>query len=100
MTYLGDWGVLPHDAIPATATEDALVEHVAGEPSATAIWVDFKRKIDALVEFLRPSDWACSQDICLQTWYACILFDEAAPSMILANRKLFQAPATWVDLGH
>ena len=32
--------------------------------------------------------------------HRCILFDEATPSMVVANRKLFQAPATWVDLGH
>ena len=29
-----------------------------------------------------------------------VLFDEAAPAMVAANRKLFQAPAAWVDLGH
>ena len=29
-----------------------------------------------------------------------VLFDEASPEMVLKNRKLFQAPATLVDLGH
>lgn len=32
--------------------------------------------------------------------HRCILFDEASPELVLANKKLFQAPATWVDLGH
>ena len=68
LTYQGDWGVLPHDGVPATATADALVEYVAGEPSATALWAEFKGKVDALVAFLRPNDWACSQEICMQTW--------------------------------
>ena len=29
-----------------------------------------------------------------------VLFDEAPPSLVAANRKLFQAPCCWVDLGH
>lgn len=29
-----------------------------------------------------------------------VLFDEASPEMVLKNRKLFQAPAALVDLGH
>ena len=29
-----------------------------------------------------------------------VLFDEAPPSLVAQNRKLFQAPCCWVDLGH
>lgn len=29
-----------------------------------------------------------------------VLFDEAQPVMVASNRKVFQAPAAWVDLGH
>jgi hypothetical protein len=29
-----------------------------------------------------------------------VLFDEAPPSLVAANRKLFQAPCCWVDRGH
>ena len=29
-----------------------------------------------------------------------VLFDEASVKMVLGSRKLFQAPACWVDLGH
>jgi len=29
-----------------------------------------------------------------------VLFDEAPASLVAANRKLFQAPCCWVDLGH
>ena len=29
-----------------------------------------------------------------------VLFDEAPPSLVASNRKLFQAPCCWVDLGH
>ena len=29
-----------------------------------------------------------------------MLFDEAQAAMVASNRKLFQAPAAWVDLGH
>ena len=30
----------------------------------------------------------------------CVLFDEGTMGMVLSNRKLFQAPASWVDFGH
>ena len=30
----------------------------------------------------------------------CVLFDEGTLGMVLSNRKLFQAPASWVDFGH
>ena len=30
----------------------------------------------------------------------CVLFDEASASLVLSNRKIFQAPPGWVDLGH
>ena len=29
-----------------------------------------------------------------------VLFDEASPELVLKNRKLFQAPAALIDLGH
>ena len=29
-----------------------------------------------------------------------VLFDEASVELVLENRKLFQAPACWIDLGH
>ena len=29
-----------------------------------------------------------------------VLCDEASPSLVLANRKLFQCPPCWIDLGH
>ena len=31
--------------------------------------------------------------------HRCILWDEASVGLVLAQRKLFQAPAAWVDLG-
>ena len=68
LTHNGEWEALPHDAVPANAAENALVQYVAGEPSATAMWAEFRRKIDALVEFFRPNGWASSQEICMQTW--------------------------------
>ena len=68
LTHNGEWSALPHDAVPANATENALVQYVAGEPSATVMWAEFKRKIDALVDVFRPNEWASSQEICLQTW--------------------------------
>ena len=30
----------------------------------------------------------------------CVLFDEGSMSMVLNNRKVFQAPACWIDFGH
>jgi len=32
--------------------------------------------------------------------HRCVLFDEASAALVLHNRKVFQAPPTWVDLGH
>ena len=32
--------------------------------------------------------------------HKCVLFDEGTMGMVLSNRKLFQAPACWVDMGH
>ena len=32
--------------------------------------------------------------------HQCVLFDEGTVAMVSANRKLFQAPASWVDMGH
>ena len=32
--------------------------------------------------------------------HKCVLFDEGSVVMVSANRKLLQAPASWVDLGH
>ena len=29
-----------------------------------------------------------------------IMWDEASPDLVLANRKLFQCPPCWIDLGH
>ena len=29
-----------------------------------------------------------------------VLWDEASPELVLANRKLFQCPPCWIDLGH
>ena len=30
----------------------------------------------------------------------CVLFDVGTWGMVLSNRKLFQAPSSWVDFGH
>ena len=42
--------------------------------------------------------------VCLQEFrpsnHSCILWDECSPSLVAANRKLFQHPACWVDMGH
>ena len=36
----------------------------------------------------------------LDVWeHEAILFDEAAPALVLQHKKLFQAPACWLDLG-
>ena len=32
--------------------------------------------------------------------HRCILWDEAGPRLIADNRKVFQHPACWVDIGH
>ena len=32
--------------------------------------------------------------------HQCVLFDEGTVEMVASNRKLFQAPASWVDMGH
>ena len=32
--------------------------------------------------------------------HQCVLFDEASARLVLHNRKVFQAPPGWVDLGH
>ena len=29
-----------------------------------------------------------------------VLWDEASPELVLGNRKLFQCPPCWIDLGH
>ena len=29
-----------------------------------------------------------------------VLWDEASPELVLENRKLFQCPPCWIDLGH
>ena len=47
----------------------------------------------------------CStQSICLTGFDAmvhrCILWDEASPQLVTRNRKVFQHPACWIDLGH
>ena len=42
--------------------------------------------------------------VCLQEFspskHSCILWDECSPKLVAANRKLFQHPACWVDMGH
>ena len=44
------------------------------------------------------------QHVCLQDFHAlrhrCILWDECSPGLVSANRKLFQHPACWLDMGH
>ena len=32
--------------------------------------------------------------------HRCILWDEASPRLVTQNRKVFQHPACWIDLGH
>ena len=32
--------------------------------------------------------------------HQCLLWDEASPKLVVQNRKIFQHPACWVDLGH
>ena len=32
--------------------------------------------------------------------HRCLLWDEAGPKLVAMNRKVFQHPACWVDLGH
>ena len=32
--------------------------------------------------------------------HRCFLWDEALPKLVTTNRKVFQHPACWVDLGH
>ena len=33
-------------------------------------------------------------------YHECLLWDEASPKLVVKNRKVFQHPACWVDLGH
>ena len=44
------------------------------------------------------------QYVCLPGFDAhvhrCLLWDEAGPKLVANNRKVFQHPACWVDLGH
>ena len=44
------------------------------------------------------------KNICLHGFdslkHKCLLWDEAAPKLVADNRKIFQHPACWVDLGH
>ena len=34
------------------------------------------------------------------TLHRCLLWDEAGPKLVAMNRKVFQHPACWVELGH
>ena len=47
---------------------------------------------------------ASLKHVCLQEFkpsqHSCILWDECSPALVAANRKLFQHPACWVDMGH
>ena len=44
------------------------------------------------------------KDVCLTGFDAllhqCIIWDEGTPHLVAKNRKVFQHPASWVDLGH
>ena len=55
----------------------------------------------ALLE-LNCANSACVPDLRAFDWetHKVILFDEACVEMVLKNRKLFQAPACLIDLGH
>ena len=68
LTYNGEWGVLPSTTVPVGATDAVLVEHLVVEPSATALWDEFHKRCERLIRFLRPTDWAYSQEVCMQTW--------------------------------
>ena len=68
LTYNGEWGVLPATTVPPGATDAELVEHVLVEPCATALWDEFQKRCDRLIRFLHPTDWAYSQEVCMQTW--------------------------------
>ena len=47
---------------------------------------------------------AALKDICLRGFksqvHRCIFWDECKPQLVVENRKVFQCPAVWIDLGH
>ena len=57
-------------------------------------------EIEAVLEL----NCAGLKHVCLQDFDAlrrrCVLWDEGSPQLVADNRKVFQHPACWIDLGH
>ena len=70
LTYQGDWGVLHGIFLPASTEWREVVRRVAVEPAAVAAWNEFLSLVHVVAGDLFVSNWACSLEVCMQTFSA------------------------------